>query len=121
VTADVEAAKAVLAVLNRLAAAADIGEMLYRFGTEWESGEQLGSAAAAAEAHPSGKFPRGVSVWNRSTRPDKVGAARDAVEHFFPVRNTGRDGHRTIVLPNPVTAADEIIFNTLFGRRPPIR
>jgi RHS repeat-associated protein len=117
VTKDIEIAKTVLAVLNRAIAVAEAGEMLYRFGLGWESAGDLASQAAAAEA--TGRFPHGVSVWNRTNRPDALAAPRDAVQEFFGVENTGRRGHRTVVLPKPVTREEEIIFNTLFGRTPP--
>jgi len=121
VTKDIEIAKVIIEIGTRVGAVAGTAELLYRFGEKWETAQELAEQASRAEANPSGKYPHGVSVWttNRFNRSDPMTAPRDAVEMFFPVQNTGREGHRTIVLPKPVTQLDEAIFNTLFGRKQP--
>lgn len=89
--------------------------MLFRFGRERESAEQLASQAAAAAKN---NFPHGVSVFSRSTREDAVSAPRAAVEDYFPVHKTGKGPyHYTVELPNPVTPEVADLFNSLFGRQ----
>jgi RHS repeat-associated protein len=91
-------------------------EILHRFGTEIESVEQLAEQASRAEA---GGFPHGVSVFNRpSKRHASSTARRSDVEAEFPVAETGSRGHRTVVLPKPVTQVDADTWNRLLGRIP---
>jgi hypothetical protein len=91
-------------------------EVLKRFGTEPETAEKLASAAA----HAIGVLGiHGVSVTARDTTAPAGRARRSDVEQHFRVHDTPsrRDPlHRTVELPQPVTAEVAERFNRLFGR-----
>ena len=93
-------------------------EVLYRYGgsdgISPESLEDLAAAAARAEKDPN--FGHGVSSWNRPMRDPSNQARRGDLEASgFPVNNTGRRGHRTIMLPKPLTQEAVDAFNKCFG------
>jgi hypothetical protein len=92
-------------------------EVLYRFGDEFEDARSLANQADRARVNG---LPHGVSVSNRpSSKYPNSSAKRSEVEVFFDVIDTGRPGHRTVVLPKPVTDDVATLFNDLFGRKPP--
>ena len=91
-------------------------EVLKRFGMDPETAEKLASAAAQAL---SVLGIHGVSVTARETTAPACRAARADVEQHFRVHDTPtrRDGlHRTVELPQPVTAEVAEMFNRVFGR-----
>jgi RHS repeat-associated protein len=91
-------------------------EILHRFGTEIESVEKLAEEARRAEAN---NYPHGVSVFNRPHKKhDSSTARRSDMESAFPVEETGREGHRTVVLPKPVTQVVADTWNRMLGRIP---
>jgi RHS repeat-associated protein len=94
-------------------AAAKTEEILFRQGLSKESVARLSRLAAEAEEKLG---VHGVSTWNRIVEGDLSKAARAAVEKAFKVKNTGPPGHRTVILPKPVTQAVADAFNRLFGR-----
>ena len=88
---------------------------LTRFGTEYESPEELAADASKAEANG---FPHGVSAIGDATKPGSVANYED-VAKVFKVIKTGKNlSHYTIELPNPVTPEVAETFNGLFGRIP---
>ncbi len=91
-------------------------EVLKRFGTDPETAEKLAADAAAAKAVLG---IHGVSATARDTKAPAGRANRSDVEAHFTVHNTPsrRDPlHRTVELPQPVTAEVAERFNRLFGR-----
>jgi RHS repeat-associated protein len=94
--------------------AADGGEVLYRYRQGYETATRLGKQAAKAE-EKIGEHAHGVSVTTKPKPGIPCGAAcRADVEKHFPVVNTGGPGHRTVVLPKPVTREAADVFNALF-------
>jgi hypothetical protein len=91
-------------------------EHLHRAPDTRESASRLARKAAEAEAEPTIGL-HGVSAFDRPLDRPHSKALRSDVEKEFPVKNTGGPGHRTIVLPKPVTAAVADIFNRIFGRK----
>ena len=91
-------------------------EVLKRFGTDPETAEKLATDAAAAAAVLG---IHGVSATARDTKSPAGRATRPDVEQHFTVHDTPsrRDPlHRTVELPQPVTAEVADLFNRLFGR-----
>lgn len=90
---------------------------LIRFGNSPESIQQL--AADAAKAFATGRFPHGVSTFIRTRISGSDKKHRSAllreVQKYFRVERTGLNpDHYTVVLPDPVTWQDAMIFNSLF-------
>jgi hypothetical protein len=90
------------------------GGSLYRFGTDYETADNLERQCEAAVEHG---FPHGVSSMSRASRAGAMMAARAEVELYFTVRQTGKNlFHHTVELPHPVTEQVAERFNRLFGR-----
>ncbi len=97
--------------------AAGNAPILYRFGSDKESGSRLSRKAAEAKKKIG---IHGVSTSETKPLPgtDYRSAPRNNVEIHFPVHNTPTrqdPNHRTVELPEPITPATVKIFNDLFG------
>jgi hypothetical protein len=92
-------------------------EILHRFGTSYESASRLARKAAEAQAVLG---IHGVSVSAGTPRGGASTANRRLIEQHFRVHDTPTRGdplHRTVELPEPVTADVADLFNRVFGRR----
>lgn len=93
-------------------------ETLWRYGsgngTGPESVNKLRADAAKAQEKAG---IHGVSSFNHPLRgPASTASRAELEESGFEVQNTFGRGHRTIIMPEPITQEVADVFNRLFGR-----
>ena len=95
-------------------------QWLCRKGIPWEPRDTLAADAEAAKKIPG--FGYGVSVRLFTTPPggEWKCAPKFLVEDIFRTEQTGKSkSHYTVFFTEPISWADTVSFNTLFGRTPP--